>query len=522
MRYIYTVLFPIFLAAPSTHAQTKVFNTVAQDMEQAFQTIFQDGKPVGYLIFTQLEKISADSFNYRIEILDENLKEIGGINFREEKLNIKAVSFEQNVLCLSYIRSNFVGKEYKSEKQWRHDRENYRAALFTQFLALGGKIIATSNIPIAITPDATASTTSYGGLIGNGRLKHSIQLRNISGIGFACFFGDENMNNLLVFSTAGKLTWQKQVRDDGPGFNLLISGTDVDLLVKLKDPMLEGGYEVLSYNAADSTTYPKFLLRDRKGNALKVLTFDNDPSTNKLFISGMIIDPKHGNHFSTGRNLVHNPYSGVFTIDIDGHTRTAIRATFSYWTDGSQTIVNKNGYFEEANAYANIERSFKDYQGNTNFAASGIVRKPRWVSIGFAVATLPTVILPALFMGAGTHKYASRDVLLIKQDTTGKLSLANIVHAKRSPYAQAGSPLYTYDTRAFYNINKPDTRSNYLVVDQQKDVEIYKVDQKKTARTIPHREGNNILTVFPAKEGYVMVYDFNKKSKTTRLSIEAL
>ena len=86
----------------------------------------------------------------------------------------------------------------------------------------------------------------------------------------------------------------------------------------------------------------------------------------------------------------------------------------------------------------------------------------------------------------------------------------------------ATAGIASYDRCGYYTVRNSDTRTEYLVIDQPKDVQIYNVDQKKIARTIPHKDGNNLLTVYPAKEGYVMVYDFNKKEKTTRLSIEAL
>jgi hypothetical protein len=522
MKHLYRILFLIILAAPSAHAQTKVFKAVAEDMEQDFQAIFQDGKLVGYLVFTQLEKASADSFNYRISIMDENLNDIGSVTFREQKLNLKGVSFDQDVLCLAYVKTNFVGREYKNQKEYNRDAGTFNAALFTQFLALNGKIIATSNVRMDIAPEFVLAANSNRHGFANGRLKHSIQIRNISGKGFACFYGDEKKNNLVVFNAAGKMTWQKTVNENIVDVGLLPSGTDINLLIKYDTPLVEGGYELLSYNAIDSSTYPKFMLKDRKGNSLKVLAFDNDPVTNKLFLSGMVIDPRHGDYHTTGKNLVHAPYSGVFTININGHTRKDIQAAFSYWTDAPQTIVDKHGYFEEAHAYANVERSFRDYQGNTYFAACGISRKPRWIAIGFSVLTLPIIIPPIVLMAMGTHKYTSRDVLLIKQDAAGKLSLANDIPTVRSKRFPSTVPMSMYDPRSYYNVTNPDTHSNYLVIDQAKDIRIYNVDQKKIARTIPHKDGNNLLTVFPAKEGYVMVYDFNKKEKTTRLSIEAL
>src|ERR1700678_4278704 len=165
--YLLAVLL-FLLAAPSAHAQTKVFKAVAEDMEQDFQAIFQDGKLVGYLVFTQLEKVSADSFSYRISIMDENLNDIGAVNFHEEKLNLKGVSFDQDVLCLAYIKTNFVGKEYKSEKEWRHDEGNFNAALFTQFLALNGKIIATDEVKMDIAPEFVLAANSNRHGFANG------------------------------------------------------------------------------------------------------------------------------------------------------------------------------------------------------------------------------------------------------------------------------------------------------------------------------------------------------------------
>ena len=85
---------------------------------------------------------------------------------------------------------------------------------------------------------------------------------------------------------ANCIAWQKIVRDEAQDYTLLTSATEVSLLIKVKDEMREGGYELLSYNAVDSTVYPKFIVKDKKGNSLKVMTFDNDPVTGKPYLSG--------------------------------------------------------------------------------------------------------------------------------------------------------------------------------------------------------------------------------------------
>lgn len=513
----------LLLAAPAAQAQTKVFKEVSEDISSQLELIRQDGNLVGYLVFTQLEKASADSFNYKLSIMDENLNDIGTVAFREEKLILKAVSFEQDVLCLAYVRSNFVGKEFRNGREFRREKDAAKAELFTQFVNLNGKILNKYSQKMDIKPDAEAAANSNRKVVGNGKLKQQIQLRNITGKGFACFYGDDSKNNLLVFNTTGKLAWQRVIKEDATGFVMLTSGAEVDLLLKKKEKMLEGGYEVISYNTQDSSSYPKFLLKDKKGNSLKVLAFDNDPVTGKPFVSGLVIDPVNGNNFGTGRRLVHGTYCGLFSISLNGHRREDIKPSFSYWRDGSQsTVVDKNGYYEASKAYPNIETSFRDYEGNTWFAGSGIHRYFRWGGVIASIITLPIVIPPIALMVPGTHFYISKNVMLVKQNPKGALSLESTIPVMSPGKAAAYAPFDQYSSRNFYTVANSDTKNDYMIIDDYKDILIYNVNQKKIARTIHHKDGNSLIYVFPAKEGHVMVSEFNKKEKQTRLSIEAL
>lgn len=519
---IYALLLTLFTT--NAHAQTKVFKEVSEDISSQLAPIIQDGKLVGYLFFTTLEKTSADSFNYKLSIMDENLNDIGTVNFQQEHLDLKEVAFEQDILCLAYIKSNFVGKEFRNGKEFKRETANAKTSLFAQFVDLNGKIVGTSTTVMDVKPE---SDYVYGGyyrtkLYGNGRLKHPLELKNIPGKGFACFYGDDNRNNLLVFSTAGKKIWQNQIREDATDFNMLTSGTEIDLLAKKADDMKEGGYEILSFNSSDSSTYPKFILKDKNGNSLKVLAFDNDPATGKPYVSGMIIDAKNGNRFVTGNNLRHGPYDGVFTINLDGHSKKDIKASFSYWADGSQSFVDNHGLFLEPNLYANVEQSFKDFNGNTYYAACGVKRRFRWGGLAWGVALSPLVLPPFLYLGGGLHKYAFKDVLVIKQDAVGKLSLATTVPEQTGAYQFCAYPLYMVDPRSYYTVSNSETKSDYLIINSEKNIDVYNVSQNKMARSIPHKDGNTTINVFPAKEGYVMVSEYNKKEKTTRLSIEAL
>jgi hypothetical protein len=524
MNPLLRLLILCLLIAPATRAQTKVFKAVTADMEQDFQPILQDGKPVGYLLFTQLEKASEDSFNYRIAIMDENLNDIGTVNFRQEKLKLKAVSFEQDVLCLAYVKSNYIGKEYKNQDEFLREKDNNHDAILIHFLGLDGRFKATATINTQAHQACAPVAGSRRRVIGYAaEYNHTIQLKNITGKGFACFYGDEAKNELLVFNSAGKLTWRKQIHENAGSIVMHTSGNEVSLLAKTKDKMVEGGFELLSYNAIDTLTYPKFILKDRSGNSLKVLTFDNDPITGKPYLSGLVIDPKKGNDFQTGREYHRGPYCGVFSITINGHTRSAIQAAFGYWSDGKKTFVNRHGYFNDAHAYAYFNESFKDYQGNTWFAGQRLVRTWNWNGMLSSTLLCWLVVPPIGYTLFSVNKFAFRDELLIKMDPKGNFNVETTVPGQRSTWFHAcDSRFLGYDNHLSYSLTNPDTHSNFLILDDMKKIDIYNVSQKKIARTIPHETSDNLTMVLPAKEGYMMVYEFNKKEKTTRLSIEAL
>jgi hypothetical protein len=510
----------LLFAASAAEAQTKVFKEVAEGISSQFEVIVQDDKLVGYLGFTQLEQASADSFNYRISIMDENLNDIGTVNFREEKLSLAGVSFEQDVLCLAYLKSNFQDIP-NHKRQFRDVLANAESSLFTQFISLDGKIKSTNDLGLVLTPRAP----EVSGYTVAARLIHGIQLRNMPGLGFACFVGDERKNMIVAYSAAGKQLWEKDITDNANEFGLQTSKNDVNLLMKknyFSDP--EAGYTLASFNALTGSPHPKVTFKDKKGNDLKIISLGNDPVTGDAVLSGMIIDPRKCIHAGMAQGLHHGIYCGVFSIDIKGHTRSQILTNYAYWSDGSKPEFSKRGYVRDAHTYNDVHTSFRDYQGNTWFAATGI--HPRFRVGGMIVGAVffEFLFIPTICeLGAGFYRYNARDVELLKLDPKGNLMyMGSIPTASGPSKGIGGAGLSTYESSFFYNLSSPETKTDYLVVTDPKNVSIYNVEQKKIARTIPAKEHKTTFKVFPAKEGYYMVSEYNKKEKTTRLSIEAL
>ena len=516
------LLFSILTVFQRTQAQSKVFKEVGEDISSQVKPIWQDGAMVGYVVFTQLEKASADSFNYKITIMDENLNDIGTVKFRELKLGLYDVAFEQDVLCLAYWKSNFVGVEFKNYKEYKAALPNAKTWIYTQFLSLNGKIIGANAIKADVKP--ITPITAYGMKpTGNGKLKFGVLLKNLPQKGFAVAYGDDSKNNLVVYNTASKQIWQKTIAEEADDYYMLTSQQDVWLLAKKKDKMREGGYELLGYNTNDSSTFPKYMLKDKKGNSLRVIAFENDPATGKPYIAGSIIDPDHGNQLDNANQRTRGAYDGVYSIDFPGHKKGDVHEKYSYWNDGSKPGISKRGRWESNSSYCRFEQVFRDYNGNTFFCGSGLQHKPKWVSIGFTIVTIPLFVPPLFILAlSGSQKARLTQGMIVKLDGKGALSQEDAVTLKNTSWFRGVFPVNLWDSRNYYHLANSETKTNYLIVDDARNITIYNVNQKKILRTIAHKDGNIHTSILPAKEGYVMVSEYNQKEKYTRVSIEAL
>src|ERR1700722_7847786 len=225
------ILIALFACFNYLQAQTKVFKEISDEISSQIKVIKQDNNLVGYLAFTRLEKASEDSFNYKVTIMDENLNDIGAMNFREQSLTLQDIAFEQDVLCIAYVKSNVIGNKY-SKKEYKSVKDNARNYVMLQFVGLDGKIKKTSTFSASINVNSFYEDNSK--LTATGTLKYTLQIDNIPQVGFACFFGDEKNINLSVYKPTGEQIWEKKVAQDGEFFALRTAASDVYLLAKHK------------------------------------------------------------------------------------------------------------------------------------------------------------------------------------------------------------------------------------------------------------------------------------------------
>lgn len=516
------LILPLLLACTCIcHAQTKVFKEVSEDISSHFAAIHQDNTLLGYVVFTTLEKVSADSFNYKLTIMDENLNDIGTVNFRDIKLHFQSIAFEQDVLCVSYFKSNFVNVEFPSKREHKKAYENAQSWVFLQFLNLEGKIIGTSEFKSNIAYKREYYSNKPRTYNGAGTQKQAVQVTNIPDKGFACFYREETKNTLLVFNTQGQLTCKKPVNDEAEYFGLMSSGQNVYLLVKKKDQFEDAGYEIFGYSPSDSTTFPKYTLKDKQGNPLKVLRFANDPVSGKPYVTGYIINPNRGHKTGRPKLVKKGAYYGLFTINLNGPKKSDFQEVYSYWNDGSQSFISKKGRFDNKSV-AWYVGTFKDFDGNTYFTGSTYKTNTNWGAVAGSIITVPTVYGPILFAGMGYTRARELSPVVIKQSPRGVLTLDNTVQANKQKASSGRLPFSYLTSRKYYCMPNTDKKCHYVIIDDKKDIFVYNVNQKKVVRTIPHKDGNASINVYPAKEGHIMVSEYNQKERSTRYSIEAL
>ncbi len=515
----------IFFVTILSQAQSKVFKEVNDEVASQVKSILQDDALVGYLVFTKLEKASADSFNYKITIMDENLNDIGKITFKEQYLYLKAVSFNQDVLNIGYLK---IAKKVKSGGNNKKSDGKFDFIVFNQFVSLEGKILKTHEAKVAIKERSlTFIDTKYAenNEMASDGLKHNIQIKSIPQKGFSMFYGDDKSNTITVFSAKGEQVWKKNnIKDADGGFILNTSKDYVYLLSKnylVNTP--EGGYEIQTFGIADSSSLDKIELKDMKGNYLKILSFQNDPITGNPYIAGNIINLKFSDRFSKSRYIAKGCYSGVFTINCNGPKKKDFKETYTYWNDGSlKPGISETGKLVDQELFVKYLEAIKDFNGNTYFIGSSFVRKTKYGALASCILLSP-IILPSIYIaGFGFIKVRTQDVIVLKQDNSGKVSVDNTLKCNYSKYVPSSMSFNFDATRKFYEAKNSEAKSNYIIIDDQKDIFIYNINNKKVVRTISHKDGNSTTNIYPAKDGYIMVAEYNRKEKYSRFSIEAL
>ena len=509
------------LAIHVAHAQSKVFQEVSSDISSESKTIFSNNAVIGYVVFSQLEKASEDSFNYKLTIMDENLNDIGVVNFKEIGLNLEAIGFEEDVLCLSYIKSTELGKDYSNYKAVK--KKESKDFVMTQFINLDGKILKTQNIPV--TTSGSFNNSGYGrnsSYSYTTRLKKGMQLEGLSGKGFLLFYGDDNKSKLVRYGIDGSEMWSTNMAD-AEGYYLNTAGGNIYMLLK-NEKFTYGDYTFASIDSSTGKMGKVKQLEDKEGNKLRVRTFEADPKTGNLYIAGSIINNNRNKINSRISTYAKSMNKGVFTIDLDSTAKNGMREKYVYWSDGSlKPEINSQGYTRANKSYNVLGTTFRDYNGNTYFVADAMKKRLRIGGIVTGVVLATTLVVPLIEVALGFNTYTYNNTNIFKLTPNGALVQDNELAMKKTHRGSGKADIsYLSAERSNYSLSNEEAKATYLIARDEKGTQIYNTDKRKVTRTVPLKKDGSYMLIGPAKEGHIMVIEKNYKEKYTRLSIEQL
>lgn len=537
-----TTIFTILLATTfcSTFAQSRVFKEVGKQISSKVEPIMQDNNLVGYIMFTQLEKVSKDSFSYKLDFLDENLNDIGNYSFRDINLSIQEAVFDNDVLLIGYLRTDLPNSI--NPFNYNKVKNDAQSSVYFQFLSLNGKMIKEISEPVKLlfyVTDLSNSSNKF-----NGHLKNSLRLQNIPGKGFAYSYGDgeeevslnlfymvrtsskvnvESKEVVGLFDFKGERKWEKILPDaKSKKLEIRTSGNYVYTLRQKAISAVHGGYEAFCMDVQNGEILKTLELKDKQDRQFEVLHFANNPKDNQPIISGTIINKKAETTSDADKKIAHTKKPtrvGVFSLKFQD---TSISLHSNTWDkDSKSSFVKSDGLLPTTNTYLDMTHSFSDVNGNVYYVGSGIKKKTRWVNVGISIATAPTLLIPYALLGTGIFKYKYSQLLILKENPNGKLSYYGTMNYDNSIFYPGQTPTYRlsdYARKNYFNVNQ----NKYLVLNDVKNVYIYNIDNKNVVKTIPHKRGSNISNVYRAKDGFIMISEYNANEKSTKLSIESL
>ncbi len=467
MRKLFFLLL-VFAVNQTSNAQSKVFNQITGAIRSNLSEITQNRTVVGYLRLVQLEKASKNTYNYELNIMDENLNEISTAKFSDGPLSLNDVAFEQDVICASF---------YKSATE---------VSLY--FINLEGKVIKSQTIE---------SKNSSKGVT-----------KNLPGVGFL-YHKIAKEFSLIAYNVEGKQLWEKSI--DREAYYLATTSKMIAYYDFHKTKSIN------FLNAADGKNfYSKELEVDANfSHAFTGTQIYGDT----IFYSGFI---SPFNRYGKGmqfKNLKKGYQKGVIVIKAWAPNKQSVKITETKWADADLSDITKvAGNPDNKKENYLFENSVTDKDGNTYFLADNVLRKPRVGLITTTVVLSPLIFFSPLLASAGFNKYYFTDATIFKLTPNNRFSKVTSIPQVRSSKNFAKEFVSTQPTR---NIIDQEGVNAYFVSSDSKNVGITNLSTKKT-KSIPRYAGNISSTIFPAKEGHFMLVENNNSTKSVKLSIVPL
>jgi hypothetical protein len=497
------------------NAQKLTLDNVLKAYIKGAGPIYEGRQVKGYYIFYESDKIDRKTREYTIQILDENSNPVKKATFQDHKdVVLYDAEFNGSSLCFFLINSKekkYQYKIYDSECKLKYEYEKeYDRGDFELFLAqvnaMGSGDDATSNTLIAIPNLGFASLmpVRQGG-------------SNFFEIGYYSSVSNKYYTYKPEFE-------ERQVG----GICMAVVDSTIYLEVGKKMRALSGKYNTSTYAYNVVSQKKVFEIAERFDPKYKsVPTFiTKDQETGNLLMAST--------YFEEDDNVVKDYGLGVaiYTITRDGKILTK---EYNPWQGAfsKYLTVNDKGKIDEI-GYLCIQDIKRAADGKLFVAAEGYKRK--FDALGSAFALMGS-------RGGGFTKIVITDLVLIEFDKTNKLTNAT-VYKKRPFAAVAGAMADQVSQHALAIMLKYSGSFDYSFTTSNKDNSSFSfcyTDWEKTPdykggtfNSIKYSNGkistdkiqlsskSSFMRIYPAKQGYVAIYEYFRKAKKVEFRLEKM
>jgi hypothetical protein len=472
MRQIVLALLWALASAGYASAQSKVFNAITGAIRTDFSEVIQNRKVIGYVRLVQLEKADKNTYNYELNIMDENLNDISTAKFSDGYLNLNDVAFESDVLCVTFTK---VSSSYNVNSS-----ELY-------FINLEGKVLKVQTLEGKITVPGS--------------------IRNIPGVGFA-YHKKGREYSLNVFDTAGQQIWSKPL--------------EREMYYLAATPKMVSYYDLKnkSLSLMDATTGKNTYHKNLETGKNYVHMFTGvQVYDDTVYYSGFISPYNQYGLNMRYKNLKKGYQKGVVVVKAWGTDSKSMKLNEVKWDEGQVACISKYAANPDNKKESYLfTNSVTTRDGTTYLYAEDIMRKARVGKIVTSVIVAPLIIFTPILATTGYNKYYNANATVFRMSPTKQI--IKLVGIEQKPFGNnvGGAVVIPQPTRSIVDEAGMDA---YFISGDQENKIITNLNTKKV-KYIPVSSGNISATVFPAKEGHYMLVEMNKKTKSTKLAIVAL
>ncbi len=469
----------------------------------------------GYYIFYESDKIDRKTREYTIQILDQNANATKKVTMQESKdVDLLDAEFNETHLCFFFVNKDqkkYVYKIYDLEGKLNYEYEKeYDKGDYWLF----------EEKRKMIDPD------------GEGQSNNLIA---IPGMGFVSLMpvrqGGANLFEIGYYSSISKKEYVYRPEFEERQTNAITLGvvdSTLFLEVAKKKRLMSGDSKTTTFAYNVISQKKVFELEDNfdgKYRAMPTYLQKEEGSGNIILVAS----------YFNEKDDVSKDYgegTAFYTMNSKGQV---LSRSYSPWqgTFSKFIPVNENGKIDEI-GYLCIQKIIKASNGKVFVLAEGYKRNFNALGAAFSMLSRSN---------AGFTKIVITDLVLMEFDNTFKLQSAKVYkktqqtgfaggatdyasqHSIAAFLKASGSFGYDFTTSNKDNSSFSFCYSNYEKSDDYKGGtfnSIHYSNNKLTTDKINLNTKASFLRVFPAKQGYVAIYEYFKKEKKIEFRLEKM